>query len=264
MDRTARLISTLALTLLATQSQGCVYSARGRGFAFGQSFRFHVRDAPCPEALAPMVVVPAPPGYVPLPPLVYAPPPVAYVQPPMAYAAPPMVYSPPPPPPPAPQVVVVTPVEPPPKPERQALVALKYAPGASAPVAYSTGQGPQVGVFALTQSLGAELRVAPWFALRSDYEWRPEGRTWDLVGAKVSPFPDWALKPYGSVSLSGSEAYALPGQYQLGVSGALGFDIPIGRHFFIEAEARYRVTPTDCCRAVPHLTALAGAGVAFF
>ncbi len=87
-----------------------------------------------------------------------------------------------------------------------------------------------------------------------------------MLGLKVWLLPPWAFRPYGSVSLAGSEAYAAPGKYQLGVSVAAGADLFFGKHFFLEAEARYRVSPGpgECCREVPHLSGLIGAGIALF
>ncbi len=258
MRRAARFAQLFALLALAPQLSGCFY-AHGR----------HGRLVVGPPAVqlrisAPALVVPPPPAYLPPPP-----PPAVMVAPPVVMA-PPVVVAPPVVEAPvaaapvvaAPPVVVAPAPPPPPEPERPALLAVKYAPGASATVAINPGV--ELGGWGFTHSLGVEVRLARWLALRSDYELRQEGRSWDLVGVKVWPFPGWVLKPYLSASLSGSEAWSDPGKYQLGMMAALGLDLFIGRHFFIEAEARYRVTPTDCCRQVPHLSALAGVGVAFF
>jgi hypothetical protein len=147
--------------------------------------------------------------------------------------------------------------------DKPSLLAIKYAPGASSPVAWATQ--PEFGGFGFAHSVGLELRLSRWFALRSDFEMRNTGRSWDMLGLKVWLIPSWALKPYASVSVSGSEANSFPGKFQLGMSAALGVDLMIGKHFFIEAEARYRVSPTsECCREVPTLTGLVGGGVAFF
>lgn len=92
---------------------------------------------------------------------------------------------------------------------------------------------------------------------------RATSRSWDAAGLKLSlPIP--VLSPYVSGSLSASEAYNSPGRYSLGAVAAAGVDLKIGRHFFIEGEVRYRVAPGDCCREEPQLSALIGAGVAFF
>jgi hypothetical protein len=258
MNRTARFTLFIAVVSVAAPSLGCVYSVKGRVLADGRAIRFRVANAPCPAAVAGLAVLgPAP--------MAYAPPPVAYAQAPVEYAPPPVMMAPQlvvPPPPVVVPPVVVAPAAPPPRPERMPFLALKYAPGASAPVALSNGV--ETGGVGFAHSVGLELRVARWLAVRSDYEMRPEGRSWDMVGLKLSPFSRWVLRPYASVSLSGSEAYALPGKFQLGMVGAAGLDLFFGRHFFLEAEARYRVSPSDCCREVPHLTGLLGAGVAFF
>lgn len=253
MSRLTRVALIMAIAGLSSQALGCVYTAKGRVYANGRAYRFRVQNAPCPDTTEALVV--APPAYA-------APPPV-YVQPmyeplpppPIVFAAPQPVYASPP--------VVVAPAPPrPPKDDRPALIALKYAPGASAAVDWGSGAGS----FGITHSVGLEVRLSRWFALRSDFEMRPEGRSWDMIGLKVWLFPPWALRPYGSVSLAGSEAYAAPGKYQLGVSAAAGADLFFGKHFFLEAEARYRVSPGagECCREVPHLSVLIGGGVAFF
>jgi hypothetical protein len=126
--------------------------------------------------------------------------------------------------------------------------------------------GLQFGTFGFTHTIGLEVRLNRWFALTSDYEMRPTGRSWDMIGAKVWLIPSFMLKPFAQVALAGSEAYSMPGKYQLGVSAALGADLFFGKHFFIEAALRYRVSPggNDCCREVPQLAAQLGAGVAFF
>jgi hypothetical protein len=257
MPRLTRIALIVAIAGVSSEALACVYTAKGRVVASGRSYRFRVHNAPCPEVAA--AVVTAPPAY--------APPPVAYVQP--GYEAlppPPMVYAPqvyPPPPVVVAPMVVAPAPRPRPRDDRPSLIAVKYAPGASAAVDWGSGTGPA----GFSHSLGLELRPWRWLALRSDFEWRQEGRSWDIIGAKLWLFPpSWALRPYGSVSLSGSEAYALPGKYQLGVVVAAGADLFFGKHFFIEAEVRYRVSPGpgECCREVPHLTGLIGGGVAFF
>jgi hypothetical protein len=259
MPRLIRIALFIAVAGISSEAVACVYSAKGRVYENGRAYRFRVNSAPCPDQAAPYAppaVAYAPPVYqapVPPPPVVYAPPPAYYPPPPVYYAPPPVVVAP----------TVVAPA-PPPKPKRQrpALLAVKWSPGGSAAVDWGTG----VSGFGFAHSVGLELRPLGWLSARSDFEWRPEGRSWDIIGPKVSLFPSSALRPYASVSLAASEAYASPGKWQLGLSAAAGLDLFFGRHFFIEAEARYRVSPGpgDCCREVPHFTALVGGGVAFF
>ncbi len=161
-------------------------------------------------------------------------------------------------------VIANAPLAPPPEDHRPSHFGIKYLGGASAAVGFDNG--PQVGKFGFTHLVGLELRLSRYFALRSDYELRPEGRSWDMLGLKVWLVPSWFLKPYLSASVAGSESYSLPGKYQLGISAAAGVDLMFGKHFFIEGEARYRVSPGvgECCREVPHLSVLVGGGVAFF
>lgn len=140
-------------------------------------------------------------------------------------------------------------------------LAIKYLPGLSSSVVLNDVLA--VGRPRLAHSLGLEFRFNHWFALRSDLEMRSAGRSWDVAGLKFSlPIP--VLSPYVSASVSASEAYREPGRYQFGAVAAAGLDLKFGRHFFIEAEGRYRVAPGDCCREEPQLSALIGAGVAFF
>jgi hypothetical protein len=237
MPRLIRYALILATIAVSSQAFACTYSAKGMVNDGGRrSWKFRVRNAPCVDQ-QPVAVAPQ-----------YAPPPV-YVQPAPAGVLPMPVYA---------NARIEKPVD-----DRPSLLAVKYAPGASSPVSFESKQ-PEFGGIGFAHSVGIEVRLSRWFALRSDFEMRNTGRSWDMVGLKVS-LPWWALKQYGSVSLSGSEALSFPGKYQLGMSAALGVDLTFGKHFFIEAEARYRVSPTsECCREVPTLTGLIGAGVAFF
>ncbi|MEW6430530.1 MAG: hypothetical protein AB1730_03380 [Myxococcota bacterium] len=218
----------------------------------------------------PPVYVPPAPAYM-APPVVMAPPPVASVAPPPVYEPPPppVVAAPPPPP------MVAAPVAAAPvaaaasvnvrvekkDPPRPAFLGLKYLGGTAALVDWSSGM--DLSGLGYAHSIGLEGRFNRWLALRSDLEMRSDSRSWDLLGAKLW-VPTETFKPYASVSLAMSEAYSQPGKVHWGVVGAAGIDIWLGKHFFIEAEARYRVSPGDCCRAEPHLTGLVGAGVAFF
>jgi hypothetical protein len=172
--------------------------------------------------------------------------------PPMVFAEPVIVAEP---------RVIAAPVERPTVIEGPAHLALKYMPGLNSTVVLDSALA--VGHPRFAHSVGLEFRFNRFFALRSDLEMRSASHSWDAVGLKFSiPIPVWS--PYLSASVSASEAANAPGQYQLGAVASAGFDLKFGRHFFIEAEARYRVAPGECCRTQPQLTALLGAGVAFF
>jgi hypothetical protein len=235
----------LALVLVVvssgvTQARPCVYSARGRVYAEdGKVYRYRVNAAPCPEA-SPPGDAPPPEGY---------PPPLAAEPPP-----PPVVVMPAPPPPP-----------PPPPPARNIpLIAIKYGPGMAASVAWGSDVTAGVG---FSHSVGLEVRPWRWAALRSDFEWRPDGRAWDFVGLKLWVFPpSWFLRPYLSGSVSAAELYASRGHYQMGVTGAAGLDLFLGRYVFVEAEVRHRLLPGaggDGWWRSSNLTGLLSVGVAF-
>ena len=259
MPRLVRLLAVLSIVGVSAPAFACYNgTSRGVGIQLGSvffGFSKH-RHGPCPA-----VVVQAVPQ--PLPPVAY------YTQPqpvvvaaPVVYSAPPMVYA-----APAPVVVAAAPAVQarvaPPADDRPGFLALKYMPGVSSNI---SGTGGDMGLStpAFAHSPGVELRLTRWFSLRSDLEFRKEGRTWDMLGVKLSLLPNSPVKPYASVSFSGNENYANPGKYSFGFAGAGGLDVMLGKHFFLEAEVRYRMTPGSCCSEVPALTGLVGAGVAFF
>ncbi len=205
------------------------------------------RGAPCPSVVV-VAEYPSPPPMVVAQPLVFVRP--EPVRPRYVYVAPT----------PAP-VTVMTRAAPPVVVEGPSHLAIKYLPGLSTSVVLNDVLA--VGRPSLAHSLGLEFRFTHWFALRSDFEMRAASRSWDVAGLKFSlPIP--VISPYVSASVSASEAYREPGRYQLGAVAAAGLDLKFGRHFFIEAEARYRVAPGACCREEPQVSALIGAGVAFF
>ncbi len=204
------------------------------------------RGAPCPVVV--VAEYPSPPPMVVAQPLVFVRP--EPVRPRYVYVAPT----------PAP-VTVMTRAAPTAVVEGPSHLAIKYLPGLSTSAVLNDVLA--VGRPSLAHSLGLEFRFNHWFALRSDFEMRAASRSWDVVGLKFSlPVP--LISPYVSASVSASEAYREPGRYQLGAVAAAGLDLKFGRHFFIEAEARYRVAPGACCREEPQVSALIGAGVAFF
>lgn len=179
-------------------------------------------------------------------------PPPEYAQPAPVYVTPPIVV--------VPQTEVRT--EPRPQP-RPGMLAIKYMPGAASWVLVDN-HTVEWGGAGFAHSLGLEVRLARWFALRSDLEFRPGRRTWDMLGLKLSLFPSSWIKPYISASIGATEDVTRLGRYSLGISGAGGLDVFLGRYFFLEAEVRYRMTEDECCSAVPTLMGLVGGGVAFF
>jgi len=211
--------------------------------------------------------------YVVAPPPVYVQPQVVYQQPQIVYQQAPVVMAPPPmiaaPIYVAPVVVqrppqVVTRTVTVPAHERPALIAIKYTPGLSGIFTSSPGAVGFSGA-RFTHSAGLEARLSRWFALRSDVELRNDSRSFDVIGAKVwLAGADWAVKPYLSASLSGTMVDSRPNALTVGVVGAGGVDVFFGKHFFLEAEVRYRALPGSCCTEVPQVTGVVGAGVAFF
>ena len=251
MPRLVRLIAVLSIVGVSTSALAC--RPGGVGIQLGSVFFGFSR--PCPQVVVqayPMQPLPPVAYYTQQPQVVYSPPPMVYASPPVVYGNAPMVAAP-----------VVVQQAPPVRDDRPGLLALKYMPGASSNISSTNGK-PDFGAVGFAHSPGLELRLTRWLSLRSDLEFRQGGRTWDMLGVKLSLFPHSPVKPYASVSFSGNENYANPGKYSFGFAGAGGLDIFIGKTFFLEAEVRYRMTPGACCSEVPALTGLVGAGVAFF
>jgi hypothetical protein len=222
-----------------------------------------VHHEPCPAyVVAPPVVVAPPPIIEQVP--VYVPPPQVvrvpvYVQAPPLIAAPPIVAVPTPTyvPAPPPTVAVAPRMV---DPDRPNHLAFKYMTGWLGDVDNS---GLSVGRFGGLASLGAELRLARWIALRSDLEYRPNGRSIDFLGVKLWLDGDSALRPYASVSLTGEFPSSRLGSSYLGLVGAAGLDLFLGRYLFIEAEARVRQVH-DCCGESLLASGTIGGGLAFF
>lgn len=277
MPRFARIFAVLSVVAVSAPAFAC---RRGVAVQVGNVYMSvgKYRHRPCVEVIGAAPVQPLPPVayYTQAPVVVAPPPPPVYVQPaPQVYVQPaPQVVVQPPPPPvvysnppmvyaqPAPAPVVVqkaAPVED----NRPGFLAIKYMPGVSSTVALSNGE-MSFGGPGFAHSPGLELRLTRWLSLRSDLEFRKEGRTWDMLGVKLSLLPNSPLKPYASVAFSGNENYTNPGKYSFGFAGAAGLDLMLGKHFFIEAEARYRMTPGACCSDVPVVAGVIGGGVAFF
>lgn len=244
--------------------QVSVSSGYAQGTVVGYRRHRHHYDAVVTAApQQPMYYAPQAPVAPPVP--AYAPPPVVYAPPApvQVYTPPPVVYA------PVPVVVPVAPapvvVQPAPRPvdNKPNFLALKYMPGFSSNIGSTDGKvdfsTPQ-----FAHSPGVEFRLTRWLSLRSDLEFRKSSRTWDALGVKGSLFPRSPVKPYASVSFAISENLANPGKYSFGFAAAAGMDIFIGKYFFLEAEARYRMSPGSCCSEVPTLAVVAGGGVAFF
>lgn len=279
----SKLVAAVTM-LVGSAALACHHGSHGHGgnevnLRLGHlalDLRFGVRPEPCQDVVvvaqaepqyeaAPMVEASPPPLYV-------APPDPEFCAPPVVEAPPPIYVAPPPPPrvyvaPPRPVAVAVPVVVAAPvvevEPEGPAHLALKYSPGASSTVGFNQGFEPQISGLGFTQTAGIEFRLGRYFALRTDGELRQDGRSLDVIGGKFSLFPSSIVRPYASASLSLSDSPRLPGQIHVSVMGAGGLDINLGRHFFIEAEVRYRRVP-GCCGEESRVTALVGAGVAFF
>ena len=243
MQRLVRLIAVMSIVGVATPALAC--RTRGLGIQLGSVFFGFSKNHRCPPPV--VYAQPLPPvAYYTQPPVVYAPPPVVYANPPMV-AAP-----------------VVQQRVAPPRNDRPGFLALKYMPGVSTNPSMTDNGVLDFDATAFAHSPGLELRLTRWLSLRSDLEFRKGGRTWDMLGVKLSLPPNSPVKPYASVSFSGNENYANPGKYSFGFAAAGGLDVFIGKFFFLEAEVRYRMTPGACCSEVPALTGLIGGGVAFF
>lgn len=224
------------------------------GFGVHHHARRRIVVAPPPVYVQPQVIYQQPQVVYQQAPVVMAPPPMVQAAP--VYVAPPVVVQPPP--------RVVTRTVTAPAPERPALIGIKYTPGLSGIFTSSPGAVGFSGA-RFTHSAGLEARLSRWFALRSDVELRNDSRSFDVIGAKVwLAGADWAVKPYLSASLSGTMADSRPNALTVGVVGAGGVDVFFGKHFFLEAEVRYRALPGSCCTEVPQVTGVVGAGVAFF
>ncbi len=235
MLRLVRFAGVLLFVGMSSPAFAC-YTDSGLGIQLGTVFLgVSKRNAPC------VLLAQASPVIYSPPPVVYAPPqPVVYVAPPVVVAQPGPV-----------------------KDGRPGMFAIKYMPGASSTL-YLGPDSLEVGRIGFAHSLGLELRLTRWLSLRSDLEFRRRSRTWDIMGIKLSLFPHSPVKPYASVSFAGNENYSNKGQYSFGFAGAGGLDVFLGKTFFLEAEVRYRMTPSSCCVDAPALTGLVGGGVAFF
>lgn len=199
----------------------------------------------------------------------FSPPPMVIAQPvvvaPVAAAPPPVVAVPVPVPVPAPApVAVAAPVVVAQVPQEDTSfrrLAVKYSPGLSAVV---DTDAKEFGPATFTNVIGAEFRLSRYFALTGGLELREGSRSWQIPGLKVSLFPSSRVHPFAQASLAINQVDGTPAnRFSLGVVGSAGLDIAIFRWLFLTAEARYAVTPGNCC-ALPRVAGLVGAGVQFF
>jgi hypothetical protein len=87
----------------------------------------------------------------------------------------------------------------------------------------------------------AEVRLLPWVALRSGYEWRRESsHVIDFLGVKFSPFADWRARPFLGTSVAGVFPDARPGESFLALTTGVGLDVEIAHGFFASLEGRAR------------------------
>jgi len=144
---------------------------------------------------------------------------------------------------------------PPPPRREEPLLAVKALGGVSGLVNSSDAPSDQPGFSGM---IGAEFRLTRWLALRSDLDFRPNGISWDAAGLKLRA--PWFLSPYISV---GATLGFSNGHLALGPVGAAGLDLHLGRHFFLEVEGAYRVSPGEQLRRGGQASLMAGLGWAF-
>jgi hypothetical protein len=103
------------------------------------------------------------------------------------------------------------------------------------------GYGLEAKNSGVSVALAAELRILPWVALRSGYEWRREsGHVIDFLGAKLSPFTSWRARPFLGVSVAGVFPDSRPGESFLALTSSLGVDVELAHGFFVSLEGRGR------------------------
>jgi hypothetical protein len=93
-------------------------------------------------------------------------------------------------------------------------------------------------------ALGVEVRLLPWLALRSGYEWRKSGHVIDFLGPKLTPFPHWRVRPFGGLGVAGVFPDSRPGESFLAATVAAGLDVSLGAGFFLSGEGRARFLAT--------------------
>lgn len=103
------------------------------------------------------------------------------------------------------------------------------------------GYGLEAKNSGVSFALAAELRLFPWLALRSGYEWRREsGHVIDFLGAKISPLVSWRARPFLATGVSGVFPDARPGESFLALTTSAGVDVTLWNGFFASLEGRAR------------------------
>ncbi|MBL8917036.1 MAG: hypothetical protein JNM17_40400 [Archangium sp.] len=103
------------------------------------------------------------------------------------------------------------------------------------------GYGLEARNSGLSVALAAEVRLFPWLALRSGYEWRRESsHVIDFLGAKVSPFASWKARPFLATGVSGVFPDSRPGESFLALTTSAGVDVTLWNGFFASLEGRAR------------------------
>jgi hypothetical protein len=135
------------------------------------------------------------------------------------------------------------------EPPRAPLVAIAVQPGLGTRL-----DGRENG---LVGALHGEYRPLQWLAVRAGFEMSPSGQALDVVGVKVSPNTIW--RPFFAASLSANFLHETTGA-RFGTALSGGLDVSLGRGFFLEAEARVRLTADN----TPRASLSVGAGFEFF
>jgi hypothetical protein len=113
------------------------------------------------------------------------------------------------------------------------------AGGAGWEVLGSNNRHGDGGLFAI----GWEYRFANrHLALRGDLELSAQSWALDPVALKASLLPDWALRPFASAGFTLADPFGIAPSLRFGLVLAAGLDLHLGRHVFLEIEAKGRVT----------------------
>jgi hypothetical protein len=258
----AKLVKKLLLAvplLVAVSLPNSAWARRRQAYVYvgasPLSVTVGVGRAPVMVAAPPALVTVSPPPLV----VVESPPPMVVAQAQVMVPVPVVVAA----PVAAPFVQVVAPA-PPKRRDEPARLGLKYLGGATTLAAASSNHGLLFERLGPSHTLGVEFRIARWLAMESDVEFRPNGVTWDALGLKLWMFPGGFFRPFVAVRGALNFEPHASNRMSLGVAGAAGVDLNFGKHFFLEAQASYRVLPGSCCGEVGHLTGQVGGGVAFF
>lgn len=103
------------------------------------------------------------------------------------------------------------------------------------------GYGLEAKNSGVSVALAAEVRLLPWVALRSGYEWRREsGHVIDFLGVKFSPFAAWKARPFLGTGVAGVFPDSRPGESFLALTTSAGLDVDLTHGFFLSLEGRAR------------------------